>query len=235
MSDRGKFFKTHVIIVLAMIVGLFVTTSTHGQAGRSYIREQISNSRACRNVAITKANGDLMLYGDNGWAGAGLPNGLPEALNALNKEGQYIDDVQITEEGRWLILYGDCGFKWNDIPYSLEQKLREYNNHTEVVTSVTFNDNDDWILISRNYYTSSDERISAWLKEGATQYGQLWAACVTDDAIVAVFERGYSFLGNVPQSLQKELDKTKLDVYRLKIAGSAWFYADFKGNYRYNM
>lgn len=66
-------------------------------------------------------------------------------------------------------------------------------------------------------------------------HGGLWAVCVTDDAMVAVFERGYRFIGDVPYSLKTALQQTKLDVYRLKIAGSAWFFADKRGNYRYNM
>jgi hypothetical protein len=63
----------------------------------------------------------------------------------------------------------------------------------------------------------------------------LWAACVTEDAIVAVYADGYQFLGNVPQSLRNALNTTKLDVYRLKIAGTSWFFADKNGSYQYNM
>jgi type II secretory pathway component PulC len=112
MSKPSGIVKCHNIIVLTIMMIFVVSINAYGQWGRSYIREQISMSKKCRNVAITKANGDLMLYGDNGWAGASLPEGLPEALNALNKDGEYIDDVQITEEGSWLILYGNCGFQW---------------------------------------------------------------------------------------------------------------------------
>jgi hypothetical protein len=63
----------------------------------------------------------------------------------------------------------------------------------------------------------------------------LWTACLTDDAAVAVFENGYSFMGNVPESLKNALRETSKDVYRLKIAGNSWFFADSDGNYEYNM
>lgn len=217
----------------SVVIAIFLlfTISSYGQ-GRAYIKEQISKEGECRNVAITKTNGDLMLYGRNGCARSGCPQSLNEALTELNTENEFIDDVQLTEEGRWLILWGNNGFRWNDIPYSLELKLREYNGDNEVVTSVTFNDAGDWIIISQKYYATSDSRISQWLKEGNDMYGQLWAACITNDALVAVYSGGYRFLGEVPYSLKEALDKTKLDVYRLKIAGNAWFFADVYGNYQ---
>jgi hypothetical protein len=202
---------------------------------REYIRNAISEWGECRNVAITKYNGDLALYGSNGYAHSGCPKGLNDAITELHNDGEYIDDVQLTEDGSWVILYGDNGLRWNDIPYSLEQKLREYNNMGEVITSVTFNDAGNWIVITKNYFSSSHSEVNQWLKEGNEEYGLLWAACVTDDAIVAVFDDGYKFIGNVPESLKKALRETNLDVYRLKIAGSAWFFADKNGRYNYNM
>jgi len=217
-----------------MTLFVLISVSSLGQ-GRSFIKEQIRKEGECRNVAITKTNGDLMLYGRNGCARTGCPRSLNEVLTELNNDNEFIDDVQLTEEGRWLILYGNNGIRWNDIPYSLESKLREYNSKDEVIYSVTFNDAGDWIVITGKYYSSSDSRITAWLKEGENNHGELWAACITDDAIVAVYANGYSFLGEVPYSLKEALRNTKLDVFRLKIAGDAWFFADKNGRYEYNM
>ncbi len=219
-----------------LVLGLFmlVSVSSFGQ-GRTFIKQKIRENGECRNVAITKTNGDLMLYGRNGLANDGCPQSLRNALAELNKDNEFIDDVQLTENGRWLILYGNNGIRWNDIPYSLERKLREFNNKGEVITSVTFNDAGDWIIITTNYFSSSDTRINEWLKEGNEKHGQLWAACVTDDAIVAVFQSGYKFFGEVPYSLKEALRNTRLDVFRLKIAGDAWFFADKNGRFEYNM
>lgn len=222
--------KKSVLLILTLTIPFGVFSQ-----GREYIRSQIKAKGECRNVAITQTNGDLMLYGKNRWASTGCPKSLTDALDELNDEKQYIDDVQLTEAGRWLILYGNNGFRWNDIPYSLERKIREYNSDNEVITSVTFNDAGDWIVISKNYYSASDQRIQAWLKEGNEKYGQLWAACITEDACVAVFETGYQFLGNVPYSLKNALKETRINVFRLKIAGDSWFFADFQGSYHYNM
>ncbi len=213
---------------------LFITIGAYGQ-GREYIRQQIKEKGECRNVAITKTNGDLMLYGRNGCSRSGCPSDLNDAIKELNNDREYIDDIQLTESGRWLILWGDNGLRWSDIPYSLEKKLREYNADNEVITSVAFNDSNDWIVITTNYYCSSDSRINDWLKEGNEKHGQLWTVCVTDDAIVAVYAKGYKFLGEVPESLKTALQNTKLDVYRLKIAGTAWFFADKEGSYQYSM
>lgn len=217
------------------IIAIAASTSTLSAQSREYIRNAISEWGECRNVAITKTNGDLALYGRNGCARSGCPRDLNDAIVELHDDGEYIDDIQLTEDGSWLILYGDNGLVWDDIPYSLERELREYHDMQEVITSVTFNDAGNWIVITTNYFSSSHSEVNEWLKDGNEEYGQLWAACVTDDAIVAVFEDGYKFLGNVPESLKKALRETNLDVYRLKIAGTAWFFADKDGNYRYNM
>jgi hypothetical protein len=230
MKSLNFFTKQFLTMTLFALISAF----SYGQ-GRTFIKEEIREKGECRNVAITKTNGDLMLYGQNGLANEGCPKSLREALAKLNNANEFIDDVQLTENGRWLILYGNNGISWNDIPYSLERKLREYNDKNEVITSVTFNDAGDWIIITTNYFSSSDTRINEWLKEGNEEYGQLWAACVTDDAIVAVFAGGYKFLGEVPYSLKEALSETKLDVFRLKIAGNAWFFADKNSNFRYKM
>lgn len=225
-----KSFNFYANQLLAITLFMFVSVSAFGQ-GRTYIKEQIRKEGECRNVAITKTNGDLMLYGRNGCARTGCPTSLNNAITELNNDKEFIDDIQLTEDGRWLILYGNNGIQWNDIPYSLERKLREYNNQNEVITSVTFNDAGDWIVITTNYFSSSDTRINEWLKEGNEKHGQLWAACVTDDAIVAVYANGYKFFGEVPYSLREALRNTNLDVFRLKIAGDAWFFADKNGRY----
>ena len=176
-----------------------------------------------------------MLYGRNGWASSGCPQGLINALNELNEDKEYIDDVQLTERGSWVILYGDNGFRWSNVPYSLEEKMREFNNRGDVITSITFNDYGEWIIISTGYFAASSSELQQWIKEGYDKYGQVWAACITDDACVVVYESGYKFSGNVPQSLKDALQETTMDVYRLKIAGTAWFFADKNGHFRYYM
>ena len=223
------------LFVFFPLVTLLLFSATSIAQGRSWIRDQITEKGNCRNVAITVSGGDLMLYGRNGWAAKGCPESLTDALQYLNDNDEYIDDVQLTEDGRWLILYGNNGIRWNDIPYSLEQKLREYNEQREVILSVTFNDYGNWIVITKNYFSASDTEIQQWLKEGNDKYGMLWSACITDDAMVAVYKNGYKFFGNTPPTLKNGLDRAGLDVYRLKIAGKAWFIADVKGRYDYYM
>lgn len=222
--------------VRALLVILFALMVGNVQAqGRAYIRNCIASWGKCRNVAITKTNGDLAIRDRNAVAMSNLPKGLEQALEELNDDGELIDDVVLTESGRYLILYGDNGFIWNDIPYSLERKLREYNDDGEVVLSVTFNDDGDWVVISKNYYSTSDSRITQFLKEGAEEHGMLWSVCITDDALVAVFASGIKTAGNVPADLTYALRNTTIDVYRLKIAGNSWFFADLDGHFRYSM
>ena len=227
--------KKRILFSLIAILGLLFTTNLNAQNSREYIRNSIREWGQCKNVAITKYNGDVALYGRNGWAGSGLPSGLKKALNELNEDNELIDDVQITERGEWLVLYGDNGIRWSVVPYDLEQKLREYNKRGDVITSVTFEDNGKWILISKEYFVASHDWIQDWLKEGADSYGALWAACVTSTAMVAVYENGYKFWGDVPSGLKQALKETNMDVYRVKIAGTAWFFSDGEGEYDYSM
>ena len=218
-----------------MLTLLFVVNLMNAQNSRDYIKQQITLWGECKNVAITETNGDLALHGENGWVGSGLPPGLADELNKLNNESELIDDVQLTENGRWIILYGDNGFRWSDIPYSLERKIKVFNSEGDIVFSVTFNDNNDWIIISKERYAASSVELQNWLQEGANEFGMLWAACLTNEALVACYQGGYKFLGNIPYSLKEALTATKMNVYRIKIAGEAWFFSDFYGNYQGKM
>ena len=224
--------KRMLIFILTL---QFFVNMINAQNSRDFIKQQITQWGECKNVAITETNGDLALHGTNGWAGKGLPVRLSNELNKLNEEGELIDDVQLTENGQWIILYGNNGFRWSDIPYSLERQIKSFNNAEEIVFSVTFNDNNDWIVITKERYAASSVELQNWLQEGAKEFGMLWAACLTNEALVACYQGGYKFLGNIPYSLKEELTATKLDVYRIKIAGEAWFFSDFYGSYQGKM
>lgn len=220
---------------LFLLISLAIVSIQASAQSREYIRNQIERHGECRNVAITEYNGDLMLYGRNGWAATGCPDGLTEALHELNDEEQFINDVQLTNDGSWLIVYGKNGLRWNDIPYSLEQKLRAWNNNNEEITSVTFNDVGDWIAVSTEHIAASSRELQDWVADGMDYYGAVLATCITEDAAVVVYEEGYRFLGEVPQDLKRRLETVSFNVYRVKIAGSAWFISDNKSRYSYNM
>ena len=191
---------------------------------------------SCRNVAVTLTGGDIALNWNNAYAYYGIPSDLAESLDELHEDGKYIDDVQLTEDGNWLILYGDNGFVWNGIPYSLEHKIREYNDEGEVVTSVTFNDCGDWIVISQEHISASTSEIYEWIEDGIKRYGQLWSAHLTDDGMVLCYERGYKYLGNVPDNLKEALFESELDVYRIKfLSDGTYFFSDMDGYYEYYM
>ena len=113
---------------LILVLLTAMTLVSYGQS-REFIRESIRKYGECCNVAITKTNGDVMLYGRNGYATNGCPSGLNQTLKELNRQEQHIKDVQLTENGRWLVLYGTNGYSWSDIPYGLERKLEQFNNN----------------------------------------------------------------------------------------------------------
>jgi hypothetical protein len=224
------------ILTIFLLVMTIVSVG-YSQSGcdRSYIRSKIQDYGECKNVAITKNNGDLMLYGDNGYATtACCPSDLQNALKELNNNQKTINDIVLTENGKWLVLYGANGFKGNGTPDEMWDKIiGDFSD--EDILSVTFNDNGDWIIITTEYYSTSDQWIADWLKDGEKSLGELWAACLTDDAMVAVYADGFKVYGNVPEKLKKALRDTDLNVFRLKLAGSAWFFADKNGSYQYDM
>ena len=206
------------------------------QNSRSYIRNQIKEWGSCRNVAVTLTGGDLALNWNNAYAYSGIPSGLASVIKELHSESEFIDDVQLTENGRWLVLYGNNGFRWNNIPYDLEQTIRRYNNNREVVTSVTFNDKGGWIVISSEHISASTSEVYDWIEDGIEEYGQLWAAHMTNDGLVLCYEGGYKFMGNVPENLKQKLRKTNIDVFRIKfLSDGTYFIADKDGNYSYYM
>lgn len=214
----------------------FVTNFSYSQsANRNYIKDAIKDWGSCRNVAITKRNGDVAINFKNACAWQNVPQTLANALQELSDNGEFIDDVQLTDNGEWLVLYGNNGIHWSNIPKGLENVLRKANSDGEVITSITFNDTGAWIVISEEHFWTSSDWWTNWLNDGLKKFGQIWAVCITDDAAVAVFEKGYKYDGNVPNSLKNALADTDLNVYRLKIAGTSWFFADVDGNYEYNM
>ena len=216
------------------LVLLMVSASAFAQS-REFIRQEIRKQGQCRNVAITEYNGDLMLYGRNGWAVYDCPSSLTTALRELNNDSEYINDVQLTNNGKWLILYGNNGLRWNDIPYSLESMLRKWNADHEEITSVSFNDSGDWIAVSTEHIAASSDAIQDWMAEGMREYGKVWATCITENAIIVVYARGYKFYGDIPYSLERRLDNVDFNVYRIKIAGDAWFISDGVSKNDYNM
>lgn len=216
-------------------IAMILATLQSFAEGREYIRNSIKEWGECKNVAITKTNGDVALYGKNGSSRSDCPTGLNQKLVELNENGNTIEDVCLTERGNWIILYDDNAFWWDGIPSAMETKLRQYNRNGEKVTSVTFNDLGEWIIVTEDHIAASSTSLQDWLFEGCDSYGALWSCCITEDGCVAVYESGYYYRGNVPDDFKTALREADIDVYRAKFAGTSWFYADRSGSYHYNM
>ncbi len=229
---KRQLFKS---LLLFLAVSL-IATSASAQRDRNYVKNQIKRWGSCKNVAITKTNGDVALYGTCGYAASNVPTGLLDKLNELNKKNILIDDVQLTERGKWCILYGKNDATWTtDIPVGLSNRINEFHNNNYVVRSITFNDYGQWVIVSDEYYATSSSELTNWLKNGSNKWGRLWAVCLTDDATIAVYANGFAYRGNIPEDLKQALRTTSFDVFRLKVSGTSWFFADTNGNYRYWM
>jgi hypothetical protein len=211
-------------------------TNPTERAGRKFLRDQIKEWGKCKNVAMTMTGGDVALYGTNGWAAKGAPIAMTNKFKELNKTDNLIDDIVLTENGNWLILWGNNGISSYGTPPSLYEKLKKWNDENDVITSVTFNDDGDWIAITKTKFSASSDKIMNYIKEGEYKHGEFWAAHLTNDGLVLCFEKGYSFLGNVPSNLKQKLNETELNVFRLKfLSDGSYFIADFDGRYAFNM
>ncbi len=235
-----------------MALLVIATLSVAGQNSREGIRKVITRWGGCTNVAITESNGDLALFNRNDWVGVGIPNSLKNALNELKAADDLINDVCLTEKGSWLILHGENnGFKWYNIPKSLESELRDFNERGETVLSTSFNDAGDWIVVGEKFFSASSQELIDFLNKHQEDGTVLTTACVSDKMCVAVYttEYGHSWFYNYyltdgPISMkmwrrmfrtEKKANKKNITIYRIKVAGNAWFMADQNGWYQYEM
>ncbi len=223
--------------VLALFVSL-VTLGAFAQAptDRNYIKNSIKNWGSCRNVAITRTLGDVALANRHDYAANYVPNKMLDKLKELYENDNYIDDVTLTENGLWVILYGTNDAAWSDgIPTGLRDAILEFHNNDYYVRSISCNDKGEWAIVSKEYIKTSSTELTNWLKGYINQHGALWTVTVGEDGIFAVYENGYAKRGEIPEDLINALRETDLDYYRVKFAGSSWFFATEDGDYHYSM
>lgn len=215
---------------------LTVAVAAQAQSSsRETIRNSIKKWGECKTVALTKSNGNVAIYGGNGYSYSQVPTSLGNAIKELNNNNETIKDVVLTDNGRWVVLYGDNGAKWNNIPTDLQNKIIEFNNNNENITSIALNSGGEWAVVSTEHISASADSILEWLTDGCEKYDQLWTVHMSDDGAIAVYDKGYRYLGEVPQSLKDALGETDLDVHVVKFIGTSWFFADKKGSYKYYM
>lgn len=200
-----------------------------------FVKNKIKEKGECRNVVITKEQGNIMLWGFNGWTASGCPKPLTDALTQYTNKRVEIRDVQLTEEGNWIIIIDDNGSTWSGLDESLTEKIKEYNDNGENLLTVTMNDKGDWIVISDKHISTSNHQIEDMIKDGLSKFGPLWTACITNEAVIVVFENGYKMGGQIPESLKEKLREGDIDVHHIKISGDAWFISDKKGNYAFDL
>ena len=120
------------------------------------------------------------------------------------------------------------------------------------MNAVSFNDAGDWIVIGDKNFSASSQELVNFLDEHQKDGMVLTTACISDEMCVAVYtssQYGYSlfysyYLTNDPISMKmwrrmfkamKKANKKDITVFRIKVAGDAWFMADEEGWYHYEM
>lgn len=221
--------------LFALLFSLTMLATSAQTDSREYIRNAIKRWGECRDVAITRINGDVAIYGNagSGYSCSGVPEELRKTLSELRDNDEYIDDVELTDNGSWLVLYGLNSTFWSGVPEDLEAALYEVRNNRETVTSVTFNDDGDWIVISDEYIRASNAELRQWIVDGIENMGKVSTACISENAVMVVYEDSFRYDGNVPAGLLEAIRNTDIHIFRIKISGQSWFFADISGK-RYN-
>ncbi len=203
---------------------------------RSNIASAIRGWGRCRLVAITESNGDVAINGGNGYTSDGLPSSMLNDLKEIRDMKEVVQDITLTERGEYVIIYGNNGIRCsNGIPNAMYEVLKDMNSKREKIISAVFNDNGEWIVISEEHYNASSDSIRDMMKEGAQTYGGIYSACLTNNSLIVVFERGYRSRGDIPSSLSDAIGKTRINVYKIKLAGKSWFFADKEGQYQMSL
>ena len=226
-----------ITAILMTMVCIPQTPFIKAIGGRGYVRDKITEWGACRNVAITEKCGNIVINGQNDWAAWGTPPELETTLHELKKENPdyYLKDVHISEEGNWIILYDKNSYKCSGVPGLMRKYLDNCQTKDEEVTSVTFNEEYEWIITTTNRPIVSHKEIAAWLQEGADRYGALLTTSITDRGWVACFEHGFKLSGDLPSGLKNRIADYRYNIYRVKFAGDAFFFADKEGHYGYRL
>lgn len=203
---------------------------------RSEIASAIRGWGKCRLVAITEMNGDVAINGGNGYNSNGLPAAMLNDLKEIRDMKEVIQDISLTERGEYVIIYGNNGIRCsNDIPNAMYEVLKRMNNDREKITSAVLNDDGDWIVVSEDSFNASSSELQNMMKEGISQYGGIYSACLTNKGYIIVYEKGYKSGGDLPSTLGDAIGKTTINVYTIKVAGDSWFFADKEGRYQMSL
>lgn len=203
---------------------------------RSEIASAIRSWGKCRLVAITEMNGDIAINGGNGYNSNGLPAAMLNDLKEIRDMKEAIQDISLTERGEYVIIYGNNGIRCsNNIPNAMYEVLKRMNNDREKITSAVLNDDGDWIVISEDSFNASSPELQNLMKEGLSQYGGIYSACLTNNGYIIVYEKGYKSGGDLPSTLGDAISKTTINVYTIKVAGDSWFFADKEGRYQMSL
>ena len=229
--------KKQALKTLLLVMAMSLTAANvSAQQNHQAVKKVIKKWSNCKNVAITSTKGDVALRGHHEYSAFDIPASLLDVLKKLHGQKELIVDFKITEDGRWCVIFGNNDAYYSDnIPEDLKQTIIDYKNRGLALRSITFNDRNEWMVVSDKYFTASSITLSNWVNDGLKKWGLLLAVDINDEMAVAVYEKGVRYRGEVPDSMRDALRKNPFDVYRLKVAGEAWFIANPSGECIYSL
>lgn len=91
-------------------------------------------------------------------------------------------------------------------------------------------------MISDEYIRASNAELRQWIVDGIENMGKVSTPCISENAVMVVCEDGFRYDGNVPADLLEAIRNTDIHIFRIKISGQSWFFADISGKrYKYKM
>lgn len=198
-------------------------------------KQAIDQYKSCRLATFTNSGCAMIVIGGNGFWMKGCPQAMNDQMNQIAAAGQTIVDVQVTEKQSWAVLYGANGYSTNGVPTSLNNKLKELNSGGQIFRSIAINDIGEWVVVTNTNIYFSDTDLQSAIVEDMGAYGNVVSVCLTDDAMLVVYDGGYGAYGEIPTTLSNSLGSLPFNPTDIAIAGTRWVAADNNGSYSYNM
>ena len=163
--------KRYLFLIVSLISSIVLVSLTSVEANaqsrdRSYIREQISHYGECRNVAITKRNGDLMLYGKPHIPFVEVSDDAKAITVTLGAPSKTFNVPGLVSS--WIIVKNEA----LRTPFFHWLEVNEFSSPTMFATigaEVAYTHGEEWLNQMTSYIEESIEVIDDYLKKNIPQ------------------------------------------------------------------
>ncbi|MBL0129624.1 MAG: serine protease [Flavobacteriales bacterium] len=200
---------------------------------RDFVRKAVDSWQNCYTMALTRTKG-IFAMSENAMAYKGISVAVDSVLLKLAGDKRHVDDVILSESGAAVILYDGIGCTTQRVDKELLDQLSEILSHKTPIWSVAFNDNGAWAIVTEEGIYSSSSEIQGFIVTQEPDYGKLLSVTMTNNAVIACYEGGFTYVGEVPKRLLDAITESDMYVRTIKLSeDGSYFFGDNFGHYRY--